>query len=298
MLLFYERLMRRKMMLGGARSMTVDTSHGAAHVLELSGEGDLPPLVLVHGFSATAATQWGPLVRALRGRFSRILAPDLLGHGHTAVPAGGLSGARMELALRETLDQLLTQPVVMFATSMGGGVALRYVLHRPGAVAGLMVCSPSGAPIPDERLPAFKASFRIQSHADALAFVDRAFPHGHPLRQVYAWGVRQQFNRPHLVEMLASLSADSFLRPEELRRIQVPLTLVWGRMERVLPHEHLGFFREHLPAHARIEEPPDFGHAPFLDRVPEMAARIVAFARALTVEEAAAGGDVGTVGAH
>jgi hypothetical protein len=47
----------------------------------------------------------------------------------------------------------------------------------------------------------------------------------------------------------------------------------------VLPRSHLEFFCEHLPAHAQIEEWPNFGHVGFLEQPDALAARVLDFAR-------------------
>jgi pimeloyl-ACP methyl ester carboxylesterase len=58
----------------------------------------------------------------------------------------------------------------------------------------------------------------------------------------------------------------------------MPIRLVWGARERLLPPAHREFFARYLPGHARIECPPDFGHAPFLDRPDEVTALLQRFA--------------------
>ncbi len=57
----------------------------------------------------------------------------------------------------------------------------------------------------------------------------------------------------------------------------MPVLLLWGKDERILPRDHLEFFRRHLPEHARFEEPEGFGHAPYLDDVDAVARRILSF---------------------
>jgi pimeloyl-ACP methyl ester carboxylesterase len=142
-----------------------------------------------------------------------------------------------------------------------------------------MLCSPGGAPIEPHEVDAFVERFRIRSHRDALDFVDRLFPTGHPLRQAYAWGVRQQFNRPHLVRLLERFHELEFLAPDELRGLSMPAHLVWGLDDYVLPSSHLDFYRTHLPPGSAIETPPTYGHAPFLHHADELAESLLGFIR-------------------
>jgi pimeloyl-ACP methyl ester carboxylesterase len=274
----YERLMRRAFMVAGARSRRLPYRGGSLHVLDLKGSGKLAPVVLLHGFSASGASQYGALVRHLRSQVSRIILPDLPGHGLSSVPPK-LDDEVMVEALEVVADRFIDRPTVVFAASMAGGVAVRFAQAQPERLAGLMLCSPGGAPIAPDQLDEFRATFQIGSHRQALQFVDRLFPRRHPLRQAYAWGVRQQFNRPHLVGLLERLGDLQFLRPDELRSLSMPVSLLWGRRDHILPPSQFEFYRDHLPSHAEIDTPPSFGHAPFLHQADAVARRLLRFAR-------------------
>jgi len=97
--------------------VTVDTGE-RLHVLDWGrpgggGAADLPPepdppaILLLHGLQATAWS-WAPVARRLAGT-SRVLAPDLRGHGLSEAPRGGYE-----------LDSL-AYDVLTIATAMGFG---------------------------------------------------------------------------------------------------------------------------------------------------------------------------------
>ena len=134
----------------------------------------------------------------------------------------------------------------------------------------------------DAELAKLTDSFHLPNHASALAFVDRLFTRPNLLRQAYAFGVRRSFGRPEMKTLLASMKKEDLLRPEDLQALEVPVLLVWGQQDRILPPSSLAFFKEHLPAHARIEEPEAFGHSPFLEHPRELASHIEGFLEALT----------------
>ncbi|MCC6522445.1 MAG: alpha/beta hydrolase [Polyangiaceae bacterium] len=277
--------MRGRLLLGGARARHISSRCGRLHVLELEGRGHLPPLVLLHGFSATAATQFTGVMRALRRHFSRIIAPDLPGHGESS--RRNLSPTVMVEGVVDVLDQVVEEPALVFASSLSGAVAVRATNLRQRRVKGLMLCSPSGAPVPEAELAELLATLRIESHEQALAFLDRVFVDAGPaaVRHVVAFGVRQQFGRPHLVKLMSRVTPADFLRPEELAALRMPVTLVWGGQERLLSVGQREFWRAHLPAGSRVETPPHYGHTPFLEHPDDLAARILRFAR--EVERAA-----------
>lgn len=272
----YERLMRRVLMMQGAVPQWVATENGAVHALVVEGQGPLPQVALLHGFSASGASQYWSMVPALRRRVARIIIPDLPGHGLSSVPVT-FDGDVLQAGLCTSLDKLLDQPTVIFASSLSGGLAIRFAGAHPDRVRGLMLCSPGGAPLVNGEREHLMRMFDIRAHADALAFVDRLFPRPHPMRHMYAWGVRQQFNRPHLVGLFDRIGQRGFLQPAELAGLGMPVHLIWGRADRVLPTSHFQFFERNLPKTATIERPHNFGHAPFLHRWAELADRLVRF---------------------
>jgi len=97
--------------------------------------GDGPDLVLVHGRSSSAGT-WDALLPHLRGY--RLHLVELLGHGRAPDPVDreAYSMQAQTEALAEALAPL-DPGFAMLGHSMGGFVALRYVLQHPGRVGAL-----------------------------------------------------------------------------------------------------------------------------------------------------------------
>jgi pimeloyl-ACP methyl ester carboxylesterase len=250
------------------------------HVLDFAGAGQ-ETVVLLHGF-ASASVHFLPLIRRLRPRVARVLVPDLPAHGLSEVPPGGLNPASVQAGLFEALDAVLPSPAIFYGNSMGGLAAVRYALGRPARVRALMLCSPSGAQQSAEQLAALVDDFRVTSHAQALRFVERVFGRRPLLSHALAAGVRQRFNDPNLRGLLSGLTTNDLLTPDELHSLSMPLSLVWGAADGVLPAAQRDFFVHHLPAHARIEQPLAFGHSPYLDRPDEVVAQVDTFLSTLS----------------
>jgi len=107
--------------------------------------GSGPVLLCLHGTGA-ATHSWRGLAPLLAQRF-RVVAPDLPGHGFTAVPRPGqLSLAGMAGALRELLDVLGVQPRYVVGHSAGAAIGVRMTLD--GALAPLGIVSLNGAMLP------------------------------------------------------------------------------------------------------------------------------------------------------
>lgn len=259
------------------RSRRIRTSVGRMHMLEADGDGRLPPLVLLHGLSSNACHYW-PLVWHVRPHVRRLILPDLPGHGFSDAPIGGIRSDTLAAGLRETLDAVLDEPAIIFGNSLGALAAIRYARHRPERVKGLFLCSPGGAPMQGEELTRFLDTFRMETHASAVAFVDRVFGRRHNLRHVLAWGVKQRMRHPTVRGLLAAATApDSLLSPEDLAALKMPVSLSWGRRDGVLPREHFEFFRQHLPPHAVVHEPPHHGHSPYLEDARGVGRAIISF---------------------
>jgi len=117
----------------------------AGPTLELNAElwGDGAPLLLLHGFTGSAAT-WAPF-RARLGAARRLIAVDLLGHGASPSPADPAAYAleREVERLVGRLDRLGIGRADVLGYSMGGRVALLLALAHPERVGRLVLESAS-----------------------------------------------------------------------------------------------------------------------------------------------------------
>ena len=102
-----------------------------------NGKGDYPPLVLLHGIFDNKAT-WFRLTAHLPGH--RILAPDLIGHGHSSKPTFATRPTHeryspdMQVGYLATFIAALdSDDIILVGNSLGGGLALRLYLDFPYA---------------------------------------------------------------------------------------------------------------------------------------------------------------------
>jgi pimeloyl-ACP methyl ester carboxylesterase len=128
------------------------------HVIE---EGEGPPVVLLHGWSANGRFFAPQLEIAGLGR--RIIVPDLPGHGqdrraHTCLTIAGLAeGLERFLIARDLHD------VALVGWSMGAMVAFDYIARRgPARIASLVVVDMSARIVNDN-----KWTFGLASGLDA-----------------------------------------------------------------------------------------------------------------------------------
>jgi 2-succinyl-6-hydroxy-2,4-cyclohexadiene-1-carboxylate synthase len=109
--------------------------------IEVEGEG--PPLLLLHGFTGSVRA-WDD-IRPQLARDARVIAIDLIGHGHSASPPD-CARYTLEWCARDLaalLDGLQLDGVDLLGYSMGGRAALHFAVHMPERINHLFLESAS-----------------------------------------------------------------------------------------------------------------------------------------------------------
>jgi pimeloyl-ACP methyl ester carboxylesterase len=263
----------------GFASRTVHTPLATLHAYDASGDGQLPTLTVLHGIGS-GATAFGATLARIRPHVRRLVALDLPGHGFSAAPSTTLTPESLFHGLHAALDQLVGEPTFLLGNSLGGALALRYAVEHPDRVLGLVLASPAGARITDDEWRTLLAAFRIDSAAQARDLLARLYHRAPWYMPAVAVGFRDVMKRRAIRDLLDTATLDDLPTPERLRALPMPVLLLWGQSERILPPSSLAYFRRHLPPHALVEEPAGFGHCPHFDDPVRLANRVVEFARA------------------
>lgn len=271
-----EKLARYAMNRRGLASRFVDVAGVRLHVYDGRGGGSLPPLVLLHGLGSGGAAFAG-LVRHLSPHVGRIIIPELPGHGFSTRGDRAITPELLLEAIAGAIEVVLDEPAIVYGSSLGGGIAIKYALEHPALVRALILVSPAGAPLPDDEWQALVKTFHVRSPREARAFLERLYHRPPWFLALLAREFPHVLARPAVREILASATQAHAPSPEDLGRLTMPLLFLWGRSEKLLPASALRYFRAHLPAHAVIEEPEGFGHTPQLEVPGKLAARVLAF---------------------
>jgi pimeloyl-ACP methyl ester carboxylesterase len=132
-----------------AGELQIQTPDGVLLSGAVAGEraGDGPPVVLLHGLTATRRyVVMGS--RTLERSGHRVVAYDARGHGRSAPASGAEDYGYGLLAcdLEAVLDALGIECATLAGASMGAQTALRFALDRPERVAGLALITPAFDP--------------------------------------------------------------------------------------------------------------------------------------------------------
>lgn len=255
----------------------VHTPHGGLHLFSGAANGTGPPVVLVHGVSGRGAV-FGRVARGLCARVQQLFLPDLLGHGDSDVPEDGLTLP----ALQESFDALITNHVprgaVLVGVSMGGLLVLRHAIQHGERLSGIVLFNPGGAPVSRAEIEAARALLSPKSHMDAKRLAQAVLVSRSSLLQhVVAVTLRRRLAVPHIQQFLASTPVEQSLHPTELHCLTVPIRLIIGQQDALLPTGTLEWFTTHLPDHATVVHLPNTGHVPMLDTPARFQAQVEAF---------------------
>ncbi|MFL6561127.1 MAG: 2-succinyl-6-hydroxy-2,4-cyclohexadiene-1-carboxylate synthase, partial [Bacillus sp. (in: firmicutes)] len=115
---------------------------GVRYHVEVYGDGHVP-LILLHGFTGDSST-WNPFYDSW-GKHSKVIVPDIIGHGKTDSPSG-LNRYQIETVaadLKGILDTMDVKQIDLLGYSMGGRLALTFALLFPDRVRKLILESTS-----------------------------------------------------------------------------------------------------------------------------------------------------------
>jgi 2-hydroxy-6-oxonona-2,4-dienedioate hydrolase len=246
------------------------------------------PLVLLHGslgFSFSFSENIADL-----GRRFRVYAPDNINLGYSE---RALVDASIGATARRTLgflDAVGVPRAAVLGTSLGGPVALQMAAIAPQRIERLILVCPANPRSERWRWQVALVSLPILGWlaARSLYWFPRWFYRYAVLTRMYADPARA---RPGTVEeyvaalkvpgtlehgwrMVQSWHADFAAMETTLRTpLSVPVTLIWGTCDQIVPIETGRWLRDRMPG-CRWIEVPDCGHLPY-EELPESFDRLI-----------------------
>lgn len=200
------------------------------------------PVVLLHGWALGQHT-YRNVIRQIAAHGVRVIAPSLPGFGRTApLPDAEFSiggYARWVADLLSTLE--IEEPVVVVGHSFGGGVAIRFAHDAPANVRSLVLVNSIGG-------SSWRRGETLRSIAErplwdwGLHFPADVWPIRQARRVLPV--VAEDFlpnlvRHPRAVIKVGNLARRADLRTEleALRDSGLPITILWGARDKVVPRE-------------------------------------------------------------
>jgi pimeloyl-ACP methyl ester carboxylesterase len=211
----------------------------AAPDLTLAGDaaGEGPPIVLLHGLTATRRNVVQGS-RHLLGRGRRLIGYDARGHGESAPAPDPDAYEYADLArdLTAVLDSLGLDRVVLVGSSMGAATAMRFALAHAERVTALVQITPAYAGVerltPDGLAHWDRLAGALEA-GDLDAFVEQSGANALPerWREPARMATRQRLERHRDLQAVARAlrvvpRSEAFTGLDELSSLDVPVLVV------------------------------------------------------------------------
>ena len=181
-------------------------------------EGKGQPMILLHGNGEDSTYFAGQL--PFFSKKYRVIAVDTRGHGKS--PRGRKPFSLLQFAddLKELLDRKGLKNVILLGFSDGGNIALLFALKYPEYVDRMILNGANLTPCgvkPSAQLPTVAG----YGSASALSLVSACFPDACLPKKM-----KQKLK--HRRELLGLMVKEPWIRPEDLKRLKMPVLVVAG----------------------------------------------------------------------
>ena len=244
------------------------------------------PVVLVHG-SPTSSILFRHQIATLSHRF-KVIAPDILGFGQSAVPAGGTAFHEQAGVLRALLDHLGLERYALLGHDWGGPIAMASAIQRPEQVSRLVLVNTTLRP--DFNPPWYWKPFVAPLLGELLLVHLNLFGRGLPLMMRAAR--EKSLHRRYLAPLSRADTRRTVLSLERLTgyaklmrevvdvlpRMQVPTLILWGEPDGYFRRPEMQRLHALIP-HAKVRPIPKGGHFPQEDAPEAVTDALLAFLR-------------------
>lgn len=228
-------------------------------------------MLVLHGLGDSLAG-WARLAGPL-SRAHTLHLLDLPGHGLSGPPPD----FRLETLARAAAHYArgIDGPLTLVGHSLGGWLALRLALSRALAPARLVLVNPGGARLAREEWQPFRALIGAADRAGVRRYLEAAFRKAPVALRLFPGEVLRAMEAEATRGVVAALEESDFLSAAELSRLDLPIRLVWGAHDRLLPEGTRGYFEAALPR-AESVVLDEAGHLPHLEAPASLARAILA----------------------
>ncbi len=241
------------------------------------------PVVLLHGMGNQAGS-WTKMAADI-AVLSRVVLLDLPGHGDSDPTVGPLTMDDMVVGLAALVDkESPEEPVTLMGNALGGWVALRYAVAHPQRVRRLILLNAFASSPPLDGLELVP-----EDREQALALVHAMSPRNATVPAGFVLDdLVDKITHGASPRMLRGLRPGDALSDAELASLQIPVELLWGTEDDILPLAYGQALAQRLPQ-ARLFALENCGHIPQQQCPREVLKRLVEIIPPTTLDPRASG---------
>ncbi|MBE9182841.1 alpha/beta hydrolase [Oculatella sp. LEGE 06141] len=271
----------------GLVALPVEIATASVHCspAQSASQANAAPILLLPGFDSSLL-EFRRLLPLLAPQHETWVL-DLLGFGFTEyTPTLAVSPPTIRQHLLSVLETWIGKPIILVGGSLGGAVAIDFVLHHPDWVRSLVLINsvgfsgsfPMGAFLPDPliQLGADWLHFRKQAALTAALALPMVAP---TLVDALRCSLLHQ-GMPGWKAAIASFTQSGGYSDlgDRIAQIQHPTLILWGEADDVLGTKDATRFEREISGSQLIWMQKS-GHVPHLDQPQSVAAQLLTFAR-------------------
>ncbi|MDB4920555.1 alpha/beta hydrolase [Mucilaginibacter sp.] len=231
--------------------------HGFSYIDE--GEGEV--LLLLHGLMG-ALSNWDRVIEDFKGQY-RVIIPILPIYDLPLLTTGVKSMAKY---VHKFVKYKRLTDITLLGNSLGGHVGLIYVLSHPALVKALVLTGSSGL-----YENAFGGSFPRRENYDFVKEkVEYTFYDPKTATKELVDDVYRIINDRHSVIRILAMAKSAIRHNmnKDLPKIHIPVSLIWGKDDKITPPEVAIEFNQLLPD-SELHWIDKCGHAPMMEQPEE-----------------------------
>ncbi len=236
-----DAVLHLKMWHAGVRSEYVQLGPYRIHYLEQAPSGlSSPmgtgvhadrPIVLVHGLGGRAE-DWTPIMEGLARNGYHVYALDLLGFGRSAHPDVNYNLQIEQQVLSNFIDSQQLVRTDLAGWSLGGWISMSYALANPDRVRRLVLYDSAGIAF-TSKMPL--TMFVPQDPAQLAELRSYLSPNPKPIPDYAVRDILRIVRKNGWVIQRGLASANTGLLDGKLDELHMPVLIVWGAEDRLIP---------------------------------------------------------------
>jgi pyruvate dehydrogenase E2 component (dihydrolipoamide acetyltransferase) len=247
----------------------IDADGRRLRYLEMGG-GDRVPVLLLHGFGADLNSWMFTQPALAEGR--RAIALDLPGHGGSTKDVGAGDAATLADAVVAAMDALALQRAHLVGHSMGGAIAATVAARNPARIASLTLIASAGLG-PDINAAFIDGFVRAARRKDAVEVLQMLVRDPSLVSRAMVEDVLRYKRLDGVAAALETVARAWFPSGRQavdvtaaLSETDLPVQLIWGRDDRIVPVAHGEALASRLSVHVLDAA----GHLPHMEKSAEV----------------------------